>query len=106
VLQITSITHWEGMMADQKKPHVGYKVEGEILSVKGTCSWGHKAGDKFELSGYDCAGLCGFFYHDIFPYVVMLQFGGGFPPGWGGPNVVELECMDRSNLAKIRLKRM
>jgi len=93
-------------MAGKERPKVGYRVEGEILSVKGTCSWGHKAGEKFGISGHDTAGLCGFFYHDIFPYVIMLQFGGGFPESWGGPDVVELECMDRINLVKIRLRRM
>jgi uncharacterized repeat protein (TIGR04076 family) len=83
-----------------------YKVEGEILSVKGHCSHNHKAGDKFELSGHNTAGMCGFFYHDLFPYIIMLQFGGGFPVEWGGPDVLERECMDMENAVKIRLKRV
>jgi len=36
----------------------------------------------------------------------MLQFGGGFPVEWGGPDVVSLECMDRMNVVKIELKRI
>ena len=84
----------------------GHKVEAEILSVKGNCSWGHKVGDKFDPSGHNTAGLCGFLYHDIFPYIIMLQFGGGFPPEWGDPKVVELECMDRANAVKVRLRRV
>jgi uncharacterized repeat protein (TIGR04076 family) len=93
-------------MVKKKEPRVGFKVEGEILAVKGTCSRGHRVGEKFDLSGHDMAGLCGFFYHDIFPYIIMLQFGGGFPQEWGGPDVVELECMDRTNVVKIRLCRI
>ena len=89
-------------MAEQ----VGHRVVGTITAVKGQCSWGHKVGDKFELSGYTPAGLCGFFYHDIFPYIIMLQFGGGFPPEWGDPNVLELECMDRANAVTIELLRV
>ena len=89
-------------MAEQ----VGHRVVGTITAVQGECSWGHKVGDKFELSGYTSAGLCGFFYHDIFPYIIMLQFGGGFPPEWGDPNVLELECMDRDNAVKIELRRV
>jgi uncharacterized repeat protein (TIGR04076 family) len=92
-------------MEKKEKPKVGFKVEGEILAVKGNCSWGHKVGDIFDLSGHNTAGLCGFFYHDIFPYIIMLQFGGGFPKEWGSPDVVELECMDRTNLVKIKLRR-
>ncbi len=88
------------------KEQIGYKVVGEILAVKGTCSWGHKAGDTIKLSGHDTAGMCGFFYHDIFPYIVMLQFGGGFPREWGDPDVVDLDCMDRANRVSIRLRRV
>lgn len=93
-------------MSEEKVPRVGFRVEGEIVAVKGSCSWGHKVGDKFDLSGYDTAGLCGFFYHDIFPYLIMLQFGGSFPPEWGDPDVVELECVDRANAVRIRLRRV
>ncbi len=81
----------------------GYKVIGTVKNVKGECSFGHKVGDRFELSGYTADGLCGFFYHDIYPYIIMLQFGGKFPDEWGG-EALELECMDRTNAVKIELR--
>ncbi len=83
----------------------GYKVKATVKSVKGDCSWGHEAGDTFYINCHDAAGLCGFFYHDIFPYIAMLQFGGGFPKEWGDPDVVNVECMDRSNLVTLELRR-
>jgi uncharacterized repeat protein (TIGR04076 family) len=85
---------------------IGYPIIGTIKSVKGTCSAGHQVGDQIELSAYHAGGMCGFFYHDVFPYVVMLQFGGGFPSEYGDPNVVELECVDKVNAVKIELKRL
>ena len=85
--------------------HVGHRVIGTVKSVKGTCHAGHKVGDKIELSGQNSSGLCGAFYHDIFPYVIMLQFGGKFPDEWGG-DVMELECMDRLNAVRIELHRV
>ena len=85
---------------------MGYRVIGTIKGMKGSCSAGHKVGDQFELSGYSAAGLCGFFYHDIFPYLIMLQFGGAFPPEWGDQDVVELGCLDKSNLVTIELRRI
>ena len=88
-------------MAEQE----GYKVIGTIKKVKGECSWGHKVGDSFELSGYSSGGLCGFFYHDIYPYIIMLQFGGGFPEEWGDPDVLTLDCMDIANAVRIELRR-
>ena len=91
-------------MSDVK---VGYRVVGTIKDVKGKCNAGHKVGDEIELSGHSAGGLCGFFYHDLFPYIIMLQFGGGFPKQWGGyPDVLNMECMDKFNLVKIELRRI
>jgi uncharacterized repeat protein (TIGR04076 family) len=88
-------------------PKVGYKIVGTIKEVKGNCSKGHKPGDKIELDGHDSGGLCGFFYHDIFPNIIMLQFGGGWPAEWvEDPDVMELECPDRTNVVKIELRRI
>ena len=90
----------------EEKKQIGYRIVGKIKRVKGHCNAGHKKGDIIELSGHNTGGLCGFFYHDIFPYIIMLQFGGSFPKEWGDPDVVELECMDRFNAVKIQLKRI
>ena len=82
---------------------IGYKVIGTIKSVKGNCRAGHKVGDRLELSGHSSGGLCGFFYHDIFPTITMLQFGGSYP--WGDPDKVERECIDKGNAVTIELRR-
>ena len=38
---------------------------------------------------------------------MMLQFGGGFPASWvEDPDIMELECPDRTNAVKIELKRV
>ncbi len=84
----------------------GHKLIATVKSVKGDCSWGHEAGDTFDIDCHDNAGLCGFFYHDIFPYIAMLQFGGGFPEEWGNPNVVDVQCPDRANLVTLELRRV
>ncbi|NVM05167.1 MAG: TIGR04076 family protein [Candidatus Helarchaeota archaeon] len=91
-------------MAENLK--IGYRIVGKIKRVKGHCNAGHKKGDTMELSGHNTGGLCGFFYHDIFPYIIMLQFGGSFPKEWGDPDVVEMECMDKFNAVRIQLKRI
>ena len=88
-----------------KDPCIGKKVVAIITGVKGDCSAGHKKGDTFEISCHNPSELCGFFYHDIFPYIAMLEFGGGFPKEWGNPDVVTVECMDRSNLVILELRR-
>ncbi len=84
---------------------VGFRIVGTIKEIKGKCNAGHKVGDTFELDGQDSGGLCGFFYHDIFPYLITLQFGGSFP--WSeDQDIGEYECPDRTNAVKIELKRI
>jgi uncharacterized repeat protein (TIGR04076 family) len=82
----------------------GYRVIGTVKAAKGKCSAGHKVGDAFELSGESPNGLCGYFYHDLFPYILMLQFGGKFPDEWGG-EVLEFDCLDKANAVTLELRR-
>ena len=89
----------------EEKPRIGSRVIGTIKGVKGSCSAGHRVDDQIDLSGHDTGGLCGFLYHQAFPYILMLQFGGGFPPEWGDPDVVELDCMDKTNAVTLELRR-
>ena len=84
---------------------IGYPVEGVVTAVKGNCRWGHKVGDKIELSAYSPGGLCGFFYHDVFHYIVLLQYGGDFPKEWGAPDLILVECTDRLNSVRMELRR-
>jgi uncharacterized repeat protein (TIGR04076 family) len=85
---------------------VGYRVVATVKDVKGTCNAGHKAGQTIELACHNSGGMCGFFYHDVFPSLMMLQFGGSFPAEWGDQDVLHLECPDRMNLVKIELRRI
>ena len=85
---------------------IGYRIVGTITAVKGECGMGHAVGDTMEISAYEPGGLCGFFYHGIFPAVQMLQFGGSFPLDWGDPDVVEQDCADKWNCVTIELRRI
>lgn len=87
-----------------KDPGIGHKIIATITDLKGECNAGHKVGDKLEISCHNPAGLCGFFYHDIFPTISTLQFGGTYP--WGDPDTVEVECPDRYNVLKAKLERV
>jgi len=85
---------------------LGYRVVATVKSIQGECSAGHKVGDTFEVSAHNTAGICGFLYHDLFPYVLLLQFGGSFPEEWGNPDVLEVQCMDLGNLLTMELRRV
>ena len=73
-----------------KDPGFGYKVKATVISAKGTCSAGHKEGDTFDISCHNPDGLCGFFYHDIFPTLSTFQFGGNLP-WWEGKGLTGID---------------
>lgn len=86
-----------------KDPGLGYKVKATVISAKGTCSAGHKEGDTFEISCHNPDGLCGFFYHDIFPSLSTFQFGGNLP--WWQGDTIQVSCPDSYNLVTMKLER-
>lgn len=93
-------------MTEERKYHVGQegrKVIGRIISIKGHCTYGLKVGDEFELSAQSPGGLCAYFYHNIYPYIMTYQFGGKFPENWGGERM-EFTCPDVLNQARIQLR--
>lgn len=84
-------------------PKIGYKVIATVTNAMGSCSAGHKVGESFDLSCHNPAGLCGWFYHDIFPSLQTFQFGGSLP--WWKGDRIELQCPDPHNLVTITLQR-
>jgi uncharacterized repeat protein (TIGR04076 family) len=84
-------------------PGIGYQVKATITGVKGECSAGHRTGESFEISCHNSGGLCGFFYHDIFPSLSTFQFGGNLP--WWEGQVIQVQCPDPDNLVTMKLER-
>lgn len=58
-----------------------------------------------ELGLHQTGGLCGAFYRSNFACAIMLQMGGGFSADWGDPDVVAMECIDRTNAVTLELRR-
>ena len=57
-------------MEEEKK--IRSKFIAAITGLKGTCHANYNVGQQFELNCYVFGGLCGFFYHDIFPYLSVM----------------------------------
>jgi len=87
-----------------KTPENFEVFEAEVLGAKGKCSAGHQPGDRLSLSCWDPGGLCGFFYHDIFPALSVMQFGGKYP--WAPTDEVTLSCPDKQNQVTVKIRRV
>jgi uncharacterized repeat protein (TIGR04076 family) len=99
-LEIDELRRQELMAND---PGKGYKILATVTDVKGKCSAGHRVGESFEISCHNPAGLCGFFYHQIFPNLQTFQFDGSMP--WWQGDTIFLRCPDIQNLVTIKLER-
>jgi uncharacterized repeat protein (TIGR04076 family) len=86
-------------MADTPKGFNEFKAE--VIAVKGDCEAGHRIGDVLTLSCWKAGGLCGFFYHDIFPCLQTMQLGGVIP--WAPDGELTLECPDRHKAVTIKV---
>lgn len=84
-------------------PGIGYKITATVVETKGICSAGHEAGNTFELSCHNPGGLCGFFYHSIFPDLETFQFGGSLP--WWDGDRIKVQCPDVANMVTLELER-
>ena len=84
-------------------PGIGFRVLATITGVKGNCNAGHQEGEAFEISCHNPGGLCGFFYHDIFPALMTFQFGGHLP--WWEGDTIHVGCPDSHNLVTLKLER-
>ncbi|MCD6534877.1 MAG: TIGR04076 family protein [Deltaproteobacteria bacterium] len=85
-------------------PAIGNKVTAKIIEVGGACSIGMKVGDEFELSVHQCGDFCGYFYHNIFQWVTLLQFDGTFPL-FPDKDVMVWECPNSGIRVKVELRR-
>jgi len=73
----------------------------EVVSIKGRCSAGHRVGNQFEVNTHKTGGICGYCYHELFPMLMNVCFGGRIP--WIDPKGFEYDCPDSYNLVKFRL---
>ena len=84
-------------------PGIGYRITATVVEAKGHCNAGLQAGDSFEISIHNPAAMCGVFYHQIFPTLSVLQFGGKMP--WWQGDAVIAQCSDPVNTVTVKLER-
>jgi uncharacterized repeat protein (TIGR04076 family) len=91
----------EGKMAKKIK-----EVRAKVISVKGTCGLGHKAGDivRFTEGGVD-GHICIHAMYSMLPKVFAMMFNASFP--WAqNPDVLSHACPDAANPVVFELTRV
>ncbi len=79
------------------------EVIARVISQKGTCSAGHKVGDKFVIGQHTAPNLCSWAFYSLFPFAEVLQFGGSFP--WeSDKNKTAVACPDPENPVVFELR--
>ena len=82
-----------------------YEVSATVISQKGTCSLGHKVGDKFLIADKTPPGMCAWAFYTLFPFISALQSGGSF--FWEEDrDKATVACPDPTNPVVFELKRL
>ena len=82
-----------------------YEITLEITKIleEGKCPVGHKVGDIFKYPE-DLGKLCPAAYHSIYPYIRILEAGGGYP-WFDTPNSQQACCPDYLRPVVIKITR-
>lgn len=91
-------------MANLENVNQKKKIMATVMKMDGVCNAGHKIGDTFELSCHKTGGLCGFFYHDLFPRISVIQYGGRYPWWSEDQTIFEFVCQDNKVNLTLRLE--
>jgi uncharacterized repeat protein (TIGR04076 family) len=87
-------------MAEQRIP----KISLTIVSQKGSCLFGHTAGQKFDVSFATPAGMCPGAYSSALSTIFAMQMGGKIP--WAKEDgSVHIACPDPENPVVMAIKR-
>jgi len=82
-----------------------YKVNVRVISQKGTCEAGHKAGDEWLVGEKTPEGLCILALGSLLPFITALMFGASFP--WEkDPDMTTVACPDAENPVVFELRRL
>lgn len=82
-----------------------YDIEVTVVSQRGTCGVGHKAGDKWLVGSTTPGGVCLGAYRRIETYIEILKYGGSFP--WSqDPHSCRSVCPDTNNPVVFEIKRI
>jgi len=74
----------------------------EVVEIKRKCSAGHKVGDVFEVNTHKTGGICGYCYHEMFPILMNMCYGGKIP--WYDNEEWTYHCPDRWNQVTFKVK--
>ena len=81
-----------------------YEVVARVISQKGFCGSGHKAGDEWVIGRNTPDAMCEMAYHTLLPFIWVLAFDGSLP-WYPDPHIAEVACPDGANPVIFELRR-
>jgi uncharacterized repeat protein (TIGR04076 family) len=82
-----------------------YDIKIRLTGNNRPCHTGHKVGDEWLWKDKTPEGLCWAAYNAIFPFAIVLKYGGTFP--WqNDPDVITASCPDHEVVNVFEIRRI
>ncbi len=82
------------------------RIIARIVGSAAPCPRGHSGQEEWDVTDGPPAGLCHWAWSSLYPFYVVLRYGGRFP--WhkhDGPSTyIEVGCPDPDNAQRYRLE--
>ena len=95
----------ETLVGRKSMERTQYDVAIKLIGNQRPCHGGHKIGDEWLWQEKTLGGMCWAAYNSIFPFALVLKYGGTFP--WQqDPDVVTASCPDAEVVNVFELRRL
>lgn len=85
----------------------GYDIAAQVVSQKGTCSFGHHVGDTVLFDGRAIHGnICLHALYSFLPKVFAMRYGADFPWLKGNKDAATHACPDAENPVVFEIRRV
>jgi uncharacterized repeat protein (TIGR04076 family) len=82
-----------------------YDIKIKLVGNINPCHSGHKVGDEWLWDEKAPGGMCWAAYSSIFPFALVLKYGGQFP--WqDDPDTVTASCPDPEVVNRFEIRRI
>lgn len=97
---LTGMTFEDEIVRQFTESENRYRHDVTITKVEGVCPYGHRKGDRFQITNCNNDGLCGALFKTIHSQLITMHYGGSIP--WEqDPNIFHGLCPEMGKVQVV-----